>query len=302
MEFGLIASQFTDRWDHVVGDARRAEEAGLDSVWLVDHLLGMPDTGPVFEGWTALATLAGALERVRLGHLVTCAGFRNPGLLAKMATTIDHASGGRFELGLGAGWYEREYEAFGFTFGTAGDRRRRFGAYLEALLALFTGDPVDYEGRGVSLRAARLNPVPVQRPHPPIVVGAGGRRMLELTGRFADTWNCPARLLPTLEEPQAAVRRAAAGRAVRTTVQIPVTVGRTREEADAALSAGLTSLAWMGDIVAVGLGGTVEEATRQVVAYRERGVDGFIAQLPGTRQRPDFIAAYGELAAACRRL
>ena len=94
---------------------------------------------------------------------------------------------------------------------------------------------------------------------------------------------------------------AAAGRPVRTTIQVPVVVGRTREEADAALAAS-GPLAWMGDVAAIGLRGTVEEAVEKVAGYRDRGVDGFIAQLPGTRRRPDFIAAYGELAAACRDL
>ena len=158
MEFGLILSQFTDRWDHVIGDARRAEAAGLDSVWLVDHLLGLSADIPVFEGWTALAAVAGAVDRVRLGHLVTCVGFRNPGLLAKMAATLDHASAGRLELGLGAGWYQAEYEAFGFAFGTAGERRRHFTAYIEAVVAMLGGDPVDYEGPGVSLRGAVRQP------------------------------------------------------------------------------------------------------------------------------------------------
>ena len=298
MEFGLILSQFTDRWDHLIGDAHRAEAAGLDSVWLVDHLLGMPAENPVFEGWTGLAVVAGAVDRVRLGHLVTCVGFRNPGLLAKMAATLDHASSGRLELGLGAGWYQAEYEAFGFAYGTAGDRRRHFTAYVEALVAMLAGEKVDYEGPGVSLSGAMITPGPVQ-PHVPIVVGAGRRMMLEVTGRLADTWNCPARLIPTLEGPQAVVHAAAAGRPVRTTIQVPVVVGRTQEEADAALAAS-GPLAWMGDVAAIGLGGTVEQAVEKVVAYRERGVDGFIAQLPGTRRRPDFIAAYGELAAACR--
>ncbi len=300
MEFGLILSQFTDRWDHVIGDARRAEAAGLDSVWLVDHLLGISAGTPVFEGWTALAAVAGAVDRVRLGHLVTCVGFRNPGLLAKMAATLDHASAGRLELGLGAGWYQAEYEAFGFTYGTAGDRRRHFTAYIEAVATMLGGDPVDYEGPGVSLRGAIVNPGPVQ-PRIPIVVGAGRRMMLEVTGRVADTWNCPAGLIPTLEAPQAVVHAAAAGRPVRTTIQVPVVVGRTREEADTALAAS-GPLAWMGDVAAIGLGGTVEEAVEKVAGYRDRGVDGFIAQLPGTRRRPDFIAAYGELAAACRDL
>lgn len=297
MEFGLVLTQFTDRWDHVVGDARLAEEAGLDSIWLVDHLLGFGDDGgPVFEAWAGLAYLAGVTERVRLGHLVNCVSFRNVGLLAKMATTLDHASGGRLEVGLGAGWYEAEYRAFGYPFGSGGDRRRQFEAYVEALVALFAGGEVTFDREGVTLEEAELNPGPLQQPHPPIVVGAGQPYMLAATGRFADVWNCPARLLERLEEPQALVRGAAGDREVRTTIQVPVAVGRTAEEAAAARQVGSGHLAWMGDLDTVGIVGDLDEAEERVRAYAARGVSGLMGVVPGSRMRPDFIRAYGELA------
>lgn len=297
MEFGLVLSQFTNRWAHLEADAVAAERAGLDSVWLADHLLGTlaPDA-PVFEAWTALSYVAAVTERVRLGHLVNCVSFRNVGLLAKMASTLDHASGGRLELGLGAGWFEREYEAFGFPFGSAAERRRYFEEYLDALLALFSGEPVDRDGEFIRLRGALSNPPPVQTPHPPIVVGTGGRLMRKVTGERADTWNCPAGLIPELESAQRVVADAAGDRRVRTTLQIPVAVGRTREEADAAVELGRVHMAWMGDLDTIGITGTLDEAEEKVRAYAGRGVDGFIALVPGSRARPEYIAAYGELA------
>jgi alkanesulfonate monooxygenase SsuD/methylene tetrahydromethanopterin reductase-like flavin-dependent oxidoreductase (luciferase family) len=297
MEFGLVLSQFTDRFDHVVADAVLAEEVGLDSVWLADHLLGIADEdGPIVEAWTALTFVAARTERVRLGHLVNCVHYRNVGLLAKMATTLDLASSGRLDLGLGAGWYEREYRAFGFPFGDGGDRRRSFESYLRALIRLLDGETVDHDEHGVRLEAARVRPLGPQRPHPPIVVGAGGRRMLEAVGRFADVWNCPAGMLAGLEEPQAVVLRAAGDRQVRTTIQVPVAVGRTREEADEALGLGRAHMAWMGDVAGNGIVGTVDEALEKVIAYRDRGVSGLVGVLPGSRHRPDFVGAYGELA------
>jgi alkanesulfonate monooxygenase SsuD/methylene tetrahydromethanopterin reductase-like flavin-dependent oxidoreductase (luciferase family) len=297
VEFGLILTQFTDRWSHVESDAKAAEEVGLDSVWLADHLLGMlGEDAPVFEAWTTLAYLAAVTDRVRLGHMVNCVSFRNVGVLAKMACTFDHASGGRFELGLGAGWFEREYEAFGFEFRSAGARRRYFEEYLDALLALFTGEPVDMDGEYIELDRARCLPGPVQEPHPPIVIGTGGELMRRITGAKADTWNCPSRLIPDLDQARQVVEEAAAGRAVRTTLQIPIAVGRTREEADAAMALGRVHMAWMGDVDTIGIVGTIDEAAAMVDAYRGRGVDGFIGVVPGSRQRPDFIAAYGELA------
>jgi alkanesulfonate monooxygenase SsuD/methylene tetrahydromethanopterin reductase-like flavin-dependent oxidoreductase (luciferase family) len=299
VEFGLTLSQFGGRWGHTESDGRIAEAVGLDSVWLVDHLLGTTDpAGDVFEAWTALSYLAGVTERVRLGHLVNCASFRNVGLLAKMVATLDHASGGRIEIGLGAGWYLREYEAFGYRFGTPGERVAYFEEYLAALVMLLDGGPVDFDGEYVRLRGAYCRPRPVQQPHPPITVGAGGPSMRGIAGRMADTWNCPASRIPDLEATRAVVAAAAddAGRTVRTTLQIPVAVGRTEEEAMAALEVARVHMAWMGDIESIGVIGTVDTAIEQVAALADREVDGLIAVVPGSRRRPQFIEAYGELA------
>jgi len=297
MEFGLILSQFTNRWHNVEGDARRAEEAGLDSIWLADHLLrpGVPE-GFIFEGWTALSYLAGITDRIRIGHLVNCVSFRNPGLLAKMAATLDIASGGRLDLGVGAGWNQPEYEAFGYVFPSPGERRRYFAEYLDALILLLEGGPVTFEGEYVTLREAYCLPRPTQSPRPPIVVGTGGPMMRAIAGAKADVWNCPARLLPDLEAAREVVLEAAAGRPVRTTLQIPVAVGRDRAEADAAAELAASNLAWMGGLGDVGISGTIDEAVEQVERYRMRGADGLTAVLPGSRMRPDLIEAYGELA------
>lgn len=294
----MVLTQFSGRWDHSLGDALLADEIGLDSIWMADHLLAPRDVGgDVFEGWTATAALAGSTKRVRLGHLVLAASFRNPGLMAKMAATLDHASVGRFDLGLGAGWFEPEYDAFGYRFPSPGERRRYFEEYLDALRLLFTGGPVDYEGEFIQLDNAYCRPAPVQEPAPPIVVGAGRPMMLDLVGRKADVWNCPSGHIPRLEEAQEIVLSAAAGRPVRTTLQIPVAVGRTTDEAAAALEIGRVHMAWMGDLDEVGVIGRIDEAAEQVAAYAERGVDGLIAVVPGSRRRPEFIEAYGELAA-----
>ncbi len=297
MEFGVALSQFTDRSDHLTADAILAESTGLDSVWLADHLLGTADPdGPILEAWTALSYVAGVTRRVRLGHLVNAVSYRNVGLLAKMAATLDLLSDGRLELGVGAGWYQAEYRAFGYRFGDGGERRRTFETYVAALIGLLSGETVDVDEGEVRLEAARVRPLGVQRPHPPIVVGAGSPYMLAATGRLGDTWNCPARLLSTLEQPQALVHAAAGGRKVRTTIQVPVAVGRTRAEADEAMAVGRTHLAWMGDIGAVGITGTIDEAVEKVARYAERGVDGMVSVLPGSRGRPGFIEAYAEVA------
>ncbi|HXG26294.1 MAG TPA: LLM class flavin-dependent oxidoreductase [Candidatus Binatia bacterium] len=167
--------------------SQRAERAGLDSIWVYDHLLfrftGEPDEG-LNEGWTTLSALAPVVPRVELGALVMCSSFRNAGLMAKMAQTLDDLSGGRLVLGLGCGWHEPEYTAFGYPFDHLVGR---FAEDLEVVRRLLDGKMVDFEGRWSRYAGARLLPPPGRRP--PILVAAKGARMLRLTAEHADAWN-----------------------------------------------------------------------------------------------------------------
>lgn len=167
--------------------ARRAEAAGLDSVWVFDHLLfryrGRPDEG-IREAWTTLAALAPIVPRVELGSLVMCSSFRNPALMAKMAATLDDLSGGRVILGLGSGWHDPEYEAFGYPID---HRVGRFAEDLEIAARLLRGETVTVAGRWQSVSGAALVPPPARTV--PILVAAEGSRMLALTAAWADAWN-----------------------------------------------------------------------------------------------------------------
>jgi len=167
--------------------ALRAETLGLDSVWVYDHLIfrfeGEPDEG-LHEAWTTLAALAPVVPRVELGCLVFCASFRNPALMAKMAGTLDDLSGGRLCLGLGCGWHEPEYRAFGFPFD---HRVSRFAEDLEVTTRLLRGETVSLAGAYRTYADAVLIPRPARQP--PILVAAKGPRMLDLTATWADAWN-----------------------------------------------------------------------------------------------------------------
>ena len=166
---------------------RRAEELGLDSIWAFDHLLfrmhDAPESG-AHEGWTLLAALAEATDRVELGMLVTGLRLRNPGVVAKMAATLDEVSGGRLILGIGAGWHDPELEAFGYPID---HRVGRFEEAATVLTSLIRTGKADFDGRWVSARSAVI--LPPARPDIPILVGARAPRMMRLTARFADLSN-----------------------------------------------------------------------------------------------------------------
>ena len=180
-------------WDELVSRARLADELGFDGIWGFDHFQPMYGSGPgeCFEGWTTLAALAGVTTRVRLGLLVTGNTYRHPPLLASEAITVDHASAGRVELSLGAAWFEKEHRELGIEFPSTGERIDRFEEALQVIRLLLTTDDASFAGRHYQLDHATLHPRPVQKPHPPIWIGASGeRRMLPLAARYADVWHC----------------------------------------------------------------------------------------------------------------
>ena len=175
------------RWSDVRAVAETAEGCGLDSVWIADHLLAQMPDGTVHgmhDAWTLLSAVAAVTSRVELGPLVLCSSFRDPGVVAKMAATLDEVSGGRLVLGLGAGWHDPEYEAFGFP---TSYRVSRFAEALEIVVRLLRGERVTFEGRYYQLSDAALKPSPA-RPIPILVAGRRPR-MLRLTATWADAWN-----------------------------------------------------------------------------------------------------------------
>jgi alkanesulfonate monooxygenase SsuD/methylene tetrahydromethanopterin reductase-like flavin-dependent oxidoreductase (luciferase family) len=176
------------RWPELLAIARAAEAAGYDSIWVGDHMLyrddGRPERGP-WDAWTTLAALAAATRRVRLGPLVAATAFHPPGLIARMAATIDEISGGRFVLGLGTGWNETEFRAFGIPFGY---RVARFEEAFEIIRRLVAGDRVTFAGQFHEVADAVLVPPP-RRPVP-LLVGTTGPRVLAAAGPHVDWWNC----------------------------------------------------------------------------------------------------------------
>jgi F420-dependent oxidoreductase-like protein len=192
MRVDVDVSQHQLSWQELLGRVRFAEDNGFTGAWVFDHfkpLYGDPG-GPCLEGWTLLAALGAATERIRLGTLVTGVTYRHPSLLAAEAVTVDHVSNGRLELGIGAAWFDGEHRELGIPFPPTRDRVERLEEAVQVLRALMTTDGANFDGRHYELRGASFNPKPVQRPHPPIWIGASGEKvMLPLVGRHADCWH-----------------------------------------------------------------------------------------------------------------
>src|SRR6266567_4887060 len=169
---------------------RIADEGGFDHVWDFDHLASIGDGGPdrpIYEGWALQAAMAEATKRVRFGCLVTGNTYRHPVVLAKLAVTVDHLSGGRLEFGIGAAWAEVEHTMYGIE--GLDHRVGRLSESLEAILSLWINDRTTIDGRYYHFKDAIADPKPIQKPHPPIWIGAGGEQMMMVVARYADVWN-----------------------------------------------------------------------------------------------------------------
>jgi len=198
-------------WSSLAEGVAHAEATGWHGVYLTDHFMG--DSGefgavsaPTLECTAAIAALAGATSRVRLSSLVMSATYRHPAVLANWAATVDHASGGRLTLGLGAGWQVNEHEQYGIPLGTPGERRRRLEEYVTVVRSLLDQEHTTMEGEFFSLRDAVCEPKPVQD-RLPILIGAKGDRMLQVVARHADAWNMWS-VPDTIRERSAALDRA----------------------------------------------------------------------------------------------
>jgi F420-dependent oxidoreductase-like protein len=193
VRFAFKTAPQNTTWADMLAVWQAADDIDVfESGWTFDHFYPIfsDSTGPCLEGWTTLTALAQATRRVRLGTLVTGIHYRHPAVLANMASTVDIISGGRLEIGIGAGWNEEESGAYGIKLGTPGQRSDRFEEACEVLVSLLTRETTTFKGEHYQLVEARNEPKGVQRPHPPICIGGSGeQRTLRTAARFAQHWN-----------------------------------------------------------------------------------------------------------------
>jgi len=195
IRFGIQTGQQLIDWKEMLDLWVKADAWGYDSLWNFDHFYPIfvdPD-GPCLEGWTTLSALAQATKRARIGHLVNGNTYRHPAVTAKMAASLDHISGGRLNLGIGAGWFEKEHADFGIDFKTVPGRLQALNEACQILRGMFTQDRTTVHGKHYTVTDAMGLPKPLQRPYPPILIGGTGKKvLLKLVAKHADMWNAAA--------------------------------------------------------------------------------------------------------------
>ncbi len=307
-------------FDRVAGYAQRAEAIGLSEVWISDHFWlsldrygGPPGRRGSLECWSTLSALAMRTHSVRLGSLVMAVGFRPPTLLAKMAATLDQLSGGRLDLGLGAGWNEEEFRANDLPFPAPGERLAMLEEALGVLSTLLTDaeTPASYSGRYYQAHNAQVIPGPAQRPRPPLWVGGSGDRLLGVVARAADGWNMCWAITPEKYDERLEVLGAACARArrpaadVRRSIGLLTLIGRDPDDLverwrrlQAWAPGGALDKVELAEWAASRLVGTPDQIVEQLRVWRERGVEQVVCSLssmPFTLFEDEQLDLLGEL-------
>ncbi|GCE27660.1 LLM class F420-dependent oxidoreductase [Dictyobacter alpinus] len=272
-----------EAYEAMTGVAQAADELGFASAWLVDHFhtIPQPSQEVTFECWTTTAAIARDTRRIRIGQMVTCNGYRNPALLAKMASTVDVLSHGRLNFGIGAGWHEHEYRAYGYDYPDAPDRLRLLREAVQVIRAMWTQEEATFEGKYYHVRGAINQPQGVQKPHIPLLIGGSGEKVtLKLVAQYGDACNVFGDL-KTIKHKFAVVKDhcETMGRdyeSIRRTVTLACSLGETDEQARAKFPAAL-----LGRPVAAGaLIGSPDTLRQRLAELEEAGVQEVILGFP----------------------
>ena len=297
--FSLFLPQAGSSYEMIRERALLVESCGYNGLWLTDHFFasGLPDLD-YLEGWTTLSALAEASERLRIGLMVTCQSFRNPALLAKMAATVDRISGGRLELGIGAGWMEEEYRAYGWSFPSIKQRLAQLGEALEIITGMYADATFSFEGEHYRVCEAPCAPKPLQNPLPITVGGAGEKVLLKLVAQYASRWNCPmtnahevSRLIDVLRNHCRSVGRNSDEIVV--SEQLPIIIGRDDEHLHEKRAMAKMMIGSWVDIKKMALLGTPDQITAGLRAKIDRGVTDF-AIVFGDLGLPDSLELFAE--------
>lgn len=289
MHFGVTLPQMKRTWDETKAACLEFEALGYGSVWLNDHLYGIPGPHvPIFEAWTTLSAVGAISSRVQLGTLVSPVGFRNPALLAKMVATLDNITGGRVIVGLGSGWFEMEFSGYGLAFPSLKARLQQLDEAATLMKQMWTEAQPSFSGKHFRTTDVYCEPKPVQKPHPPVLIGGGGERvLLRLAAKHADIWNNLAVHQGQLAHKVAVLRQhcAAIGRdpsSLRVSQQTMVVIGRDSADAQAKVE---KAQALYGGHLGQGIAGTPQECIDKIHEQAAAGCTMFIIEFFGRDTR-----------------
>lgn len=275
-----------NKWNTSVNIAVLAEELGFDSIWVYDHFHNVPKPAheAVFECWTTIAAISQRTSRIRLGQMVGCNSYRNPGLLAKITSTVDVISGGRLDWGIGAGWYENEYKGYGYEFSKPSDRIGMLRETVEIVKSMWTQPETSYDGKFYKMSRAHCDPKPLQQPTPPVWIGGGGEQLtLRVVAEHADVSNFGSSLEEFIKKREILKGHCAAvGRdedTIRKTISSEVFIREDEKDIVAAGSKnpwGLPADQWREKALV----GTPEQVSEKIQKYLDAGCTGFIPWCP----------------------
>ncbi|MFN8556306.1 MAG: TIGR03560 family F420-dependent LLM class oxidoreductase [Dehalococcoidia bacterium] len=290
--FGVTVPQISRTWEEAKVAALDFERLGFDSLWVCDHLYGVPRPEiPILEAWTLLTALGAITERVELGTLVTPPGFRNPALLAKIVATLDRITNGRVVPGLGAGWFRQEFVGYGFDFPDTRDRLGRLAEAAELMTRAWSEPGLTFEGKHFHTDGLTIAPPPVRRP--PLLIGGSGEKVtMRIAARFADIWNNLAGHQARLEHKVAVLREhcAAVGRdpdSIRVSQQCMVLIVRTEDEVEPLLQRAEKLFGGhMGDVRGpLAIAGTPDQVAERIQRHIDLGCSHFIIEFFGRDTR-----------------
>ena len=279
IDFGVMLRQQKIGFGDIRKTAELCDELGYHSVWFYDHILGMGGLDlDIFESWTLMSALSTVTSNVRLGTMVLCNSFRPPSLLAKMASTLDVISGGRLEFAIGAGWSEPEYRAYGYDFPDSVTRIKQLSESVRIIRALWTEEKPSFDGEYYRINEAYCNPKPVQKPHPPVIIGGAGEKyLLRVVAELADEWNCPANHSLSFDNKMEALRDhcSAVGRNpddIRISQQTVCVLAKDKAELAEKLPKAQVRYGFFGDVEKLGIVGTPEQCIRKIEENEKKGI------------------------------
>ena len=284
--------------------ALKAEKLGYDAGYVYDHFIpyyGNNASGPFFEAYTLLSAIASVTSRLRIGQVVTCNSYRHPSLLAKMTSTLDAISNGRLEFGIGAGWFEHEYVSYGYKFDNAVSRIEKLDESLTIIKKMWQNEKSSFRGRHYSIKNAICSPKPVQNPHPPIMVGGAGNKLMEVVARHATRYNHPFGTPEILEEKINLLKTKCklakrAHNEIENSVLLRVLVGKDHDDVKQIISNLKKKNESITDFIlrsrdSIALG-TPDEVAEYLGRYQKIGINYFIINFVGLSRSLDMLSTF----------